>query len=132
MAIGSRSLVAAAKPSPTADQLPVDTASGEACDDPTAGGGATSAPGLSSKLWNSLRGRPAAGAITHGHARRQHTREAASVAMAEAALADLTADQACAVVAMHLRGRTDLAPATLHRFANAMSRHADTLERRDT
>lgn len=111
------------------ERIPAEPRALMSRDRTTAGGVAPSAPGLFSKLRHALRGRPAAGAITHGNARRQRRQDEAAVAMAEAGLDALTADQALAVIGMHLRARGDITPEALHRFANAMSRHADQLER---
>lgn len=109
-------------------EFPAATVSGEARGGSTAGGVTHSAPGFFSHLRNALRGRAAAGAITHGNARRQRAREHAAAMMATEALSDLTADQAVAIIRMHLRTRPDIEPGALHALANQLSGHADDME----
>ncbi|MEC7763346.1 MAG: hypothetical protein VX874_15700 [Pseudomonadota bacterium] len=95
----------------------------------TAGGGATSTPGFFQRILNALRGRPAAGAITHGNARRQRARENASANLALDALSDLPPGWAMSVIRAHLRTRDDIEAGALHDLANQLSRYADELER---
>lgn len=117
--------------------FPAGVPLGEGDTEPTAGGiEPCSAPGLFFRIRRAL-GRidqTAAGAATHGPdtgkaRRRQRAQEHACANLALETLESLGPDQALAIVAMHLRARADLDGQRLHGFANAMSRHADKLER---